>query len=125
MNDNDGWTALAAHASSGELMLELGVAKACAERCNELLGVLDRMRVDARGLTTVEGFGDKLATGVALAAKFGRKASGGDYALDQAIMDHMKEVAKMRDVFLAIESRYATAEEANATAAPAIESQIN
>lgn len=31
----------------------------------------------------------------------------------------------MRDVFLAIENRYAAAEEANAAAARAVESQIN
>lgn len=117
MDVSDGaWTALAAHADAGELYLEPGAAQVCAAKCDELIGLLDRLRADARGLVTIEGFGDQLPSGRALALKFERKASGGDYALDQAITDHMKEVEQMRDVFLAIENRYAAAEEANAAA---------
>jgi len=66
-----------------------------------------------------------LPSGIALASKFGRKASGGEYSLDQALIDHIAEVEQMRDVFLAIENRYAAAEEANTAAAAAVESQIN
>ncbi|MET3641920.1 hypothetical protein ABIC73_003515 [Prescottella equi] len=122
---NGAWTALAAHADTGALYLEQGVAQACAAKCDELIGVLDRMRADARGLVTIDGFGNRLSSGRVLAAKFERKASGGEYALDQAITDHMKEVAQMRDVFLAIENRYAAAEEVNTAATAAVESQIN
>ncbi|WP_238841309.1 hypothetical protein [Prescottella equi] len=123
--DEDGWTALVAHASAGELYLEAGVAQACAARCDDLIRLLDGILSDAMGLTTVVGFGDRLPSGIALAAKFERKASGGDYALDDALADHIKEVQKMRDVFLAIENRYAATEEANTAAAGAVEPHIN
>ncbi|WP_233284414.1 hypothetical protein [Prescottella equi] len=62
---------------------------------------------------------------MALAEKFSRKASGGEYSLDLALADHITEVEQMRDVFLAIENRYAAAEEANTAAVAAVESQIN
>ncbi len=76
-------------------------------------------------LAVVEGFGDKLQSGIALATKFGRKASGGDYSLDTAIGDHITVVEQMRDVFLQIEARYAAAEEANAAATRAVASRID
>ncbi|MFX1786160.1 hypothetical protein [Prescottella equi] len=83
------------------------------------------IQYESKWLAKVEGLGDKLPSGIALAAKFERKALGGEYSLDQALAEHIAEVEQMRDVFLAIENRYAAAEEANTAAAAAVESQIN
>lgn len=119
------WEGLAESATAGELHLERGVAKQCAERCAEMAERLRWIRSDAEGLNKVTGFGDRLSSGIALATKFERKASGGDYSLDRALADHITQVEQMRDVFLAIENRYAAAEEANTAAVAAVESQIN
>lgn len=96
--------------------MERGVARRCAERCDEFMDQLKDVQSKARSLESVEGFGDRLPSGVALATKFERKATGGEYSLDQALADHIAEVEQMRDVFLAIENRYAAAEEANVAA---------
>ncbi|WP_254699158.1 hypothetical protein [Rhodococcus sp. SGAir0479] len=120
-----GWESLAASANTGELYLERGVAQRCAAGCNQFLDELRELRDRAAELAVVEGLGDRLSSGVALASKFARKATGGDYSLDRALADHIAIVEQMRTVFEAIESRYAAAEEANATAATAVESQIN
>lgn len=119
------WESLSNSVAAGELFMERGVARRCAERCAEFTEQLKDVQSKARSLESVDGFGDRLPTGIALATKFERKASGGDYSLDRALADHIAQVEQMRDVFLAIENRYAAAEEANTAAAAAVESQIN
>lgn len=118
------WNQLAGAARSGNLVLEPGVAARCAQRCGDLVAELKMLEARALRLQKVDGLGH-LPSGIALASKFERKASGGDYSLDRAIADHIRVVGEMRDVFLAIENRYAAAEEANTAAASAVESQIN
>ncbi|MGW9565187.1 hypothetical protein GS894_07045 [Rhodococcus hoagii] len=118
------WSQLSDAAGSGNLLLEPNVAARCAQRCGDLVDELKRLQVRAIRLHKVEGLGH-LPSGIALASKFGRKASGGEYSLDQALIDHIAEVEQMRDVFLAIENRYAAAEEVNTAATAAVESQIN
>lgn len=120
-----GWGALGAAAVSGDLLLERGVAQRCAARCEQLVRELQALKDQTVDLTTITGFGDKLASGIALAAKFERKASGGEYSLDTAIGDHIAVVNQMRDVFLQIEARYAAAEEANTAATTAVGSRID
>ncbi|CAM3064430.1 hypothetical protein RHDE110596_14955 [Prescottella defluvii] len=83
------------------------------------------MRLETQDLAKLEGFGDLLPSGIALTAKFERKAAGGEYSLDQALADHIAEVEQMRDVFLTIESRYAAAEDANVAALKTVGSKIN
>lgn len=119
------WESLSSAVGAGELSMESGVARTCAERCSDLVEQLKDVQFKARSLESVDGFGDLLPSGVALASKFGRKAAGGDYSLDRALADHIAVVEDMRSVFEAIENRYATAEEANMAAVIAIESQIN
>lgn len=118
------WESLKSAVSTGDLVLERGVAQRCAARCDQLIDDLRTLRDRAVDLAVVEGFGDKLASGIALAAKFERKASGGDYSLDTAIGDHISVVEQMRDVFLEIEARYVATEEANTAAMTAVGSQI-
>ncbi|WP_460973762.1 hypothetical protein [Prescottella soli] len=118
------WSGLRVAAQGGGLVLERGTASSCARKCEELIDQLNGLRDSATRLAKIDGFGH-LPSGLALTAKFERKASGGDYALDQAIADHIRTVAEMRDLFVEIEARYAAAEEANASAATAVASRIN
>ncbi|WP_420881495.1 hypothetical protein [Rhodococcus sp. (in: high G+C Gram-positive bacteria)] len=76
-------------------------------------GRLVELQQDAKGLSSIEGFG-ALPSGVALARKFEQKASGGEYPLDQALADHITVVEEMRSVFEKIAANYAAAEESNA-----------
>lgn len=123
VNAESVWSALGVAAGDGQLILERGTASSCARRCEELIDELNGLRDSAVRLAKIDGFGH-LPSGLALAAKFERKASGGDYSLDQAIADHIRTVAEMRDVFLEIEARYAAAEQANTAATTAVGSQI-
>ncbi|MGF7122561.1 hypothetical protein [Rhodococcus sp. BE178] len=70
------------------------------------------MQARAKRLDKVDGLGT-LPSGVALAAKFGRKASGGDYSLDRALADHIAQVEQMRDLFAKIGAQYQATEDAN------------
>ncbi|WP_137725568.1 hypothetical protein [Prescottella subtropica] len=117
------WAELAASAAVGDLHLERGVANQCAQRCSELIEKLQWIRADTETLVKVEGLGI-LPSGIALAEKFSKKASGGDYSMDRALADHIGIVEQMRDTFLAIEARYAAAEDANTAAVVSVESQI-
>ncbi|QCQ90506.1 hypothetical protein [Rhodococcus sp. SGAir0479] len=119
------WESLSGAVGAGELVMERGVARNCAERCSAFIEQLKGVQSKARSLESVDGFGGLLPSGVALAAKFERKATGGDYSLDRALADHIAVVEQMRSVFEAIESRYVAAEEANTTAVTAAGSQIN
>jgi len=124
VNTNSSWTHLVGAAASGELVLERGVARKCAQRCDDLIGELKFVQLGAKRLAKVDGFGH-LPSGIALTAKFESKASGGEYSMDRAIADHIVVVQQMRDVFLQIEARYAAAEEANTAATTAVGSRIN
>lgn len=78
------------------------------------------MQARAKRLDKVDGLG-MLPSGVVLAAKFGRKASGGDYSLDQALADHIAEVEQMRDLFLKIGAQYQASEDVNQQAVTAVD----
>lgn len=70
-------------------------------------------------LSNVEGFGTALPTGVTLAAKFSKKALGGDYSMVQALTDHITVVEQMRQLFEKIGAAY---EAADRSAADGIDS---
>jgi hypothetical protein len=118
------WTRLVGAATAGELVVERGIARRCAQCGEDLVSELKQMQAGALGLAKVDGF-CHLSSGVAMTAKFERKASGGKYSLDRAVADHVSVVEQMRDVFLQIEARYAAAEEANAAATRVVASRIS
>ncbi|WP_084867381.1 hypothetical protein [Prescottella equi] len=118
------WLQLGAEAEAGNLVMERGAAAQCAKRCDDFVVELSDLRSRASRLAHVDGLG-QLPSGIALSAKFGGKAAGGEGSLDRVLAGHIAVVEQMRDVFLAIENRYAAAEEANTAAAAAVESQIN
>ncbi|MGW0177334.1 hypothetical protein ACWDUM_26230 [Rhodococcus sp. NPDC003322] len=104
------WAELGAQVESGGLYLEPGVASRCAQRCAEFVGQLDALRIVVRRLSRMDGFGT-FPSGIALAEKFGQKASGGSYSMDQALADHIVEVQRMQQLFEKIEAMYGAAED--------------
>ncbi|RVW02279.1 hypothetical protein [Rhodococcus spongiicola] len=112
---NPSWKELGELVDGGELYLEPGIAEKCAERCAELREELVKLEGRAKRLASVDGLGH-LPSGIALAHKFEQKASGGDYALDQALGDHITTVEQMQAVFEKIAARFGAAEEANVQA---------
>ncbi|MFC4605812.1 hypothetical protein [Rhodococcus kronopolitis] len=108
------WQSLGASVDSGSLYLEPGVAQRCAQRCSEFEDELRRLKGRAMFLSTIDGFGTALPTGVTLAAKFSKKASGGDYSLDQALADHITVVEQMRALFEKIGAAYDSADQSAA-----------
>lgn len=109
------WGEIADLVDGGELHLDRGAAARCAQHCREFAAVLANLQKRAVHLGTVDGLGP-LPSGVALAAKFGRKASGGAYSMDRALADHIEVVHRMQQVFEKIEARYSAADEGAATA---------
>jgi hypothetical protein len=108
---NPEWQALGAMADSGNLYLERDVAKRCAQRCAEFVVELGVLKEEVRSLASIDGFGDLLPSGVTLAAKFEKKASGGDYSMEQAIGDHITVVREMQQTFEKIDAIYSASEE--------------
>ena len=123
MDELSTWQVMAEDVSAGRLFLERGVANRCAGHCSVLVERLVELRVQARRLGRVEGFGT-FPSGIALAEKFSKKAVGGDYSMVQALTDHIAEVEAMRDVFLRIESRYVATDENGAQALAAIDPEV-
>ncbi|MCZ4558147.1 hypothetical protein O4215_21535 [Rhodococcus maanshanensis] len=107
----DSWATVGAAIDGGNLYLEPAVASRCAKRCAEFVARLQEIRHDASALGKMDGFGGLLQSGVTLAAKFEKKAVGGDYSMDQAIADHMRIVEDMQRTFEKIEAMYSASEE--------------
>ncbi|RVW05994.1 hypothetical protein [Rhodococcus spongiicola] len=108
------WSRLGRSVEAGELYLEPGTARACAERCSALIAELRSLRDRAAELGVVDGFGI-LQSGQALAEKFGKKAVGGEYSLVQALSDHIDEVEGMQALFEKIEARYSATDDDTAS----------
>ncbi|MFE3289431.1 hypothetical protein [Rhodococcus sp. NPDC059234] len=111
-NEKPQWDSLATDAATGHLSVDRETANCCAQRCSELSTELEQIKILARGLSSVNGFGTLLPSGVTLTSKFEKKAAGGDYSLDQAIADHITTVEQMQRVFDEIEARYGAADTA-------------
>ncbi|WP_077042313.1 hypothetical protein [Rhodococcus sp. MTM3W5.2] len=112
MSEGEGsnWGAVGAAIDGGNLYLERGAAQRCAQRCAEFVGDLQDIQLKAKGLERIDGFGD-LQSGATLAAKFGKKAVGGEYSMLQALDDHIKVVQEMQQTFEKIEMMYVASEE--------------
>ncbi|WP_433608922.1 hypothetical protein [Prescottella agglutinans] len=115
------WSALSGMVDAGELFLEPGIAEKCAQRCAQLRGELEDIRWQSKDLTRIDGLGP-LPSGIALARKFERKATGGEYPLDQALADHITVVGQMQSVFEKIAQNFTATEESNAQRFTGIES---
>ncbi|MGW0042513.1 hypothetical protein [Rhodococcus sp. NPDC003348] len=106
----ESWGELATAVESGVLYLKPGAAARCAQHCREFEAVLKDIQKSVRYMSKVSGMGT-FPSGIALAEKFGLKASGGAYSMDQALADHIAEVQRMQQVFEKIEAMYGAAEE--------------
>ncbi|MET4613322.1 hypothetical protein ABIC28_004323 [Rhodococcus sp. PvR044] len=113
-NSDSQWQPLGSMVDSGDLYLNPGVARRCAQRCAEFAVQLEALKDNAMNLATIDGLGN-LQSGITLAAKFGKKAVGGDYSLDQAIVDHITIVQQMQQVFERVDAMYTASEERNSS----------
>ena len=104
------WRSIADAVEGGQLHLDRGAAARCAQHCSDLVTRLAGIRDRAGQLGEVQGFGP-LPSGIALAAKFSRKAVGGPNSMVGVLTAHIAEVEAMRAVFEKIEARYAAAEQ--------------
>lgn len=111
----DQWKQLSGSVDAGELWLEPGVAKQCADRCERHIEELTHLLDQADHLGHTDGYGD-LASAVQLGAKFKQFAVGGGpyYDLKQFLGDRIAVAQQMRDTFLGIHRRYEQAESVNA-----------
>ncbi|MFH5206731.1 hypothetical protein [Antrihabitans spumae] len=89
------WARLQNAASTGELLLEEGVAAEVAAACEELIQGYGRLIDDATSLQSVRGFGE-IESGVQLAQKFSRKAVGGHDALVDRLEEHIAIVTMIQ-----------------------------
>lgn len=99
----------------GQFKLETDIGQALANRCNVLLGELQRLRSDAGFLEHLSGYGG-LPSANQLKSKFQQKAVGGGshdpndnalYRIDQ----HIEIVTTMRDAYLAAIGRLKTVDQ--------------
>lgn len=104
------WESMVADVEAGNLTMESGRAARCAAHCSTLVERLAVLRERAYGLGRVDGLGP-LPSGIALAAKFSRKAVGGPNSMVDVLTAHIAEVEAMREVFVKIEARYLAAEQ--------------
>ena len=108
--ENATWPALGNQVDKGTLFLERGSAQRCADACTTFIDQLRETRYAAERLGRADGFGS-LPSGIALAAKFSRKAVGGPNSMVDVLTAHIAEVEAMREVFEKVEARYAAAEQ--------------
>ncbi|WP_235870644.1 hypothetical protein [Rhodococcus xishaensis] len=118
--EGQGWGALGGAVDAGDLYLEPGVARRCAQRCADLAAELRALRERAYRLRRVDGFGTQ-PSGLALKAKFEGKADGGEYSLVQALSDHIDEVERMQALLEKIDARYSATEGGTSSKFGAIE----
>ncbi|QKT09477.1 hypothetical protein [Rhodococcus sp. W8901] len=117
--NSSSWSELGDLVDAGDLRLEPGIAEKCAQRCAQLREELEKLRWRSGDLTRIDGLGI-LPSGVALARKFGQKASGGAYPLDQALADHITVVEQMQSVFEKIAASFDATEQSNTQAITAV-----
>ncbi|WP_280501289.1 hypothetical protein [Nocardia farcinica] len=98
-------------------MLDEGVGSAIATQCDTLLDALYRMRLDARALEFLSGYGG-LPSAQQLQQKFQQKAVGGgahdpnDNAISR-LNQHIEIVETMRDAYLAAIGRLRDTDQSN------------
>lgn len=90
-----GWNNVTA---GSQLDLAPDVARDVVFACAEFLGVLNEAHRNLLGIENVSGMGT-LQSGINLAAKFSKKAVGGEDSLEKSLNSHIQVVTEMRDFF--------------------------
>ena len=96
-----------------QLTIDPIVAKDLVLACNAWLYELGSIRRGLTRIATVSGMGT-LQSGLDLAAKFSRKARGGDDSLEKSLDSHIAVVKEMRAYFQACIDRYESVDVDNA-----------
>lgn len=92
------------------------MASVCKALLDELAAALRSVEVvkDAKGMGTLQ-------SGINLAAKFSRKAVGGEDSLEKSLTSHIQVVTEMRDFFQQCVDRYGEVDDSNASALASVE----
>jgi hypothetical protein len=105
MTDTNGmkqtFATLASGAQSGQLLIEDGVAKKCADSCNTYVKKLQDMARDLRFMIHVSSYGD-LGSAQKFANKFDsltQDTTPGSGSFAAALVDHISVVQNMADMF--------------------------
>lgn len=107
-----GWNNVTA---GSQLDLAPDVARDVVFACAEFLGVLNEAYRNLLGIENVSGMGT-LQSGINLAAKFSKKAVGGEDSLEKSLNSHIQVVTEMRDFFQQCVDRYGEVDDSNASA---------
>ncbi len=112
-----GWNNVTA---GSQLDLAPDVARDVVFACAEFLGVLNEAHRNLLGIENVSGMGT-LQSGINLAAKFSKKAVGGEDSLEKSLTSHIQVVTEMRDFFQQCVDRYGEVDDSNASALASVD----
>jgi hypothetical protein len=96
------------------------VARDVVLACAEFLGELRAMVLMCERIGDVKGMGT-LKSGQDLAAKFSKKAVGGEDSLEKSLSSHIQVITEMRDFFQQCVDRYGEVDDSNASALASVE----
>lgn len=97
------------------MIVEPDVAKPIVCACNSLLNELRATVLMCERIGDVKGMGT-LQSGQDLAAKFSKKAVGGEDSLEKSLTSHIQVVTEIRDFFQQCVDRYGEVDDSNASA---------
>ncbi len=100
--------------AKGLVSVEPNVAKPIVCACNSFLGELRAIVLMCERIGDVKGMGT-LKSGQDLAAKFSKKAVGGEDSLEKSLNSHIQVVTEMRDFFQQCVDRYGEVDGSNAS----------
>jgi hypothetical protein len=98
-----------------QISVDLKAAQGLVASCSELLTELWAVEREAASLQFLDAMGT-LKSGQDLAAKFSKKAVGGEDSLEKSLNSHIQVVTEMRDFFQQCVDRYGEVDDSNASA---------
>jgi hypothetical protein len=108
------FAALASGSQSGQLIIEDGIAKKCADRCNSYIGDLRVLARSAQDLVRVDSFGN-LNSAKQFANKFSslsQDTATGSGSYIAALSDHISTLQSMAAMFTAAGQAFTNSDEA-------------
>ncbi|MQP31510.1 hypothetical protein GEO20_05945 [Rhodococcus erythropolis] len=103
-----------------QISVDLKAAQGLVASCSELLIELWAVEREAASLQFLDAMGT-LKSGQDLAAKFSKKAVGGEDSLEKSLNSHIQVVTEMRDFFQQCVDRYGEVDDSNASALASVD----
>jgi hypothetical protein len=107
------WSELGNGGADPNLVVDHDVALGVVAACAAFIGEIDLLKGELAAIETVVGMGT-LQSGINLAAKFSRKAVGGEDSLEKSLNSHIQVVTEMRDYFQKCLESYSGVDTSNA-----------